>query len=156
MQNSKSGQAAMEFLMTYGWAILVVLIAIGALAYFGVLNPGRFLPKSCTLMPGLDCTEFKVDKSDVQVQLFIRNGLGSSIDFSTLNVDTNLDGTGDCTAVDPAAIADGALSAQINIAGCTIGTVGSRFRGNILGTYTLSGGTLTHSLNGNLVTEVEA
>jgi uncharacterized protein (UPF0333 family) len=28
------GQAAMEFLMTYGWAILVVLIAIGALAYF--------------------------------------------------------------------------------------------------------------------------
>ena len=35
----KKSQAAMEFLMTYGWAILVVLAAIAALAYFGVLNP---------------------------------------------------------------------------------------------------------------------
>lgn len=41
----KKGQAAMEFLMTYGWAILVVLIAIGALAYFGVLSPERFKPE---------------------------------------------------------------------------------------------------------------
>ena len=28
--------------MTYGWAILVVLIAIGALAYFGILNPKNY------------------------------------------------------------------------------------------------------------------
>lgn len=40
---SKKSQAAMEFLMTYGWAILVALIVISALAYFGVLNPERFL-----------------------------------------------------------------------------------------------------------------
>lgn len=32
------GGAVMEFLMTYGWAILVVLVAIGALAYFGVFK----------------------------------------------------------------------------------------------------------------------
>ena len=29
---------SMEFLLTYGWAILVVLVAIGALAYFGIFN----------------------------------------------------------------------------------------------------------------------
>ncbi len=34
--------------MTYGWAILVVLITIGALAYFGVLNPERFIPDMCS------------------------------------------------------------------------------------------------------------
>ena len=45
----KKAQAAMEFLMTYGWAILVVLIVIGALAYFGVLNPQNLLPEKCTL-----------------------------------------------------------------------------------------------------------
>ena len=158
----KRGQAAMEFLMTYGWAILVVLIAIGALAYFGVLNPSRFLPSSCTLIPGLDCTEFKVDDSDVQVQLFIRNGIGNSIDFSTLGVDMNSDGdtgdAGDCADIDPAAIADGALSAQLNI-GCpaaTIVNVGDRFRGDIIGTYTVGGSTLTHTMSGNIITEVEA
>ncbi|MFH1636826.1 MAG: hypothetical protein ABIB71_00195, partial [Candidatus Woesearchaeota archaeon] len=70
----KKGQAAMEFLMTYGWAILVVLIAIGALAYFGVLNPSRFLPKSCTISPGFSCEEFKVTTSGAQ--LLMRNGKG--------------------------------------------------------------------------------
>ena len=44
----KKAQAALEFLMTYGWAILVVLAAIGALAYFGVLSPSNFLPSKCT------------------------------------------------------------------------------------------------------------
>lgn len=33
----KKGQAVMEWLMTYGWAILVVLVAIGALVYFEVI-----------------------------------------------------------------------------------------------------------------------
>lgn len=43
LQENK-GQAAMEFLLTYGWVLLFLLAAIGALAYFGVLNPSRFLP----------------------------------------------------------------------------------------------------------------
>ena len=55
----KRAQAAMEFLMTYGWAILVVLVAIGALAYFGVLSPEKFLPSSCSLPSGLGCIDHK-------------------------------------------------------------------------------------------------
>ena len=39
---NKKSQAALEFLMTYGLAIIVVLIAIGALAYFGILSPCKF------------------------------------------------------------------------------------------------------------------
>lgn len=38
----KKGQAAMEFLMTYGWAILAAIVAIGVLAYLGVFNQGRY------------------------------------------------------------------------------------------------------------------
>ncbi len=41
----KKGQVAMEFLMTYGWAIMVVLVAIGLLAYFSVLSPDKFMPQ---------------------------------------------------------------------------------------------------------------
>ena len=52
---NKRAQAALEFLMTYGWAILVVLAAIGALAYFGVLNPSNFLPSKCVASPGIGC-----------------------------------------------------------------------------------------------------
>lgn len=78
MLNKKRGQAAMEFLMTYGWALLVVLIALGALAYFGLLNPGKALPDSCFLGPGLHCKEFKVDTTGIRMS--VTNSLGKDID----------------------------------------------------------------------------
>ncbi len=73
----RRGQAALEFLMTYGWAILVVLIAIGALAYFGVLNPSRYLPNSCTIVAGISCNDFKLSTSGAQ--LIMRNGMGDDL-----------------------------------------------------------------------------
>ena len=59
----KKAQAAMEFLMTYGWAILVVLAAIAALAYFGVLSPDRFLPSKCVFPSGFGCIDFQANRS---------------------------------------------------------------------------------------------
>src|SRR3989338_11688377 len=78
----KKSQAALEFLMTYGWAILVVLVAVGALAYFGVLSPDQFLPAKCTLQPGLACVDFKVTPVAVTVRL--TNSLGYDIEGITV------------------------------------------------------------------------
>ena len=68
------GQAAMEFLMTYGWAILVVLIVIGALAYFGVLSPSTLLPEKCTFPVSITCTDHSVGQSSIT--LILLNGAG--------------------------------------------------------------------------------
>ncbi len=80
MYKSRKSQAALEFLMTYGWAILVVLIVISALAYFGVLNPQRLLPARCTLPTGIACKNFVV-KSGTPGTMTIKllNGMGSGI-----------------------------------------------------------------------------
>jgi hypothetical protein len=54
-------QAAMEFLLTYGWAIVVVVLAISTLAYFGVLNPHELLSyNSCHIQGGLSCMDHSV------------------------------------------------------------------------------------------------
>ena len=37
------GQTAVEYLMTYGWAILIILIVAGVLAYYGIFAPQGFL-----------------------------------------------------------------------------------------------------------------
>ena len=37
------GQTAIEYLMTYGWAILIILIVAGVLAYYGIFSPSSFL-----------------------------------------------------------------------------------------------------------------
>jgi hypothetical protein len=39
IDNMPTYHPVLEFLKTYGWAIVVLLIAIGALAYFGALSP---------------------------------------------------------------------------------------------------------------------
>ena len=67
-------QAAMEFLMTYGWAILVVLIVIGALAYFGVLSPSTLLPEKCTFPVSLTCTDHSV--AQTSMTFIMLNGAG--------------------------------------------------------------------------------
>ena len=38
MRKKKKGQVAMEFLMTYGWAIIIILLAVAALWYLGVFK----------------------------------------------------------------------------------------------------------------------
>jgi hypothetical protein len=43
-----TGESAVEFLMTYGWAILIVVVVVGALFVMGVFNPEAFTgTKSC-------------------------------------------------------------------------------------------------------------
>ena len=156
----KRGQAAMEFLMTYGWAILVVLIAIGALAYFGVLNPSRFLPESCTLIPGLGCDDFAITAGAAgvsAVNMIVRNGMGDSVDMAGVYLDVNgdsayTDGT-DCgsssAVVNPAALAD-SQTATITFDDCPAITAGSSFKANLKGTYTKGTSTLTHQLSGSI------
>ena len=82
---AKKGQAAMEFIMTYGWAILVVIVAIAALAYFGVLSPGKYLPEKCVPAAGIGCMSFKATTTGVD--LILQNALGKDITVTDINLE---------------------------------------------------------------------
>jgi len=80
MFNDKKGQSALEYLMTYGWALVVIVIVIAALFAFGVFNT----PKQCTqtggqlLIKGFD---FNGDT----IQLKIQNGSPDSVTVSSFS-----------------------------------------------------------------------
>ena len=100
---NKRGQAAMEFLMTYGWAILVVLIAIGALAYFGVLNPEKFVQDRCVITPiQLKCSDYNAVESagTTTVTFRIKNDLPDDIDIDTIAITGTQTGVS-CAAASP-------------------------------------------------------
>ncbi len=42
------GQGALEYLMTYGWALLVIVVVGAALYGLGVLNPSTYAKSACT------------------------------------------------------------------------------------------------------------
>jgi hypothetical protein len=139
-------QAAMEFLMTYGWAILVVLVAIGALAYFGVLSPDKFLPAKCQLPAGIACTDFKIDSSASTIDVVLRNGLG----FDTTGVTVAVK---DCTTSPSASLANGA-QATFTATVCTL-TGGSKFSSDVNVTYTNADTSLTHTIQGTITGRAE-
>ncbi|MDO8555865.1 MAG: hypothetical protein Q7R96_01680 [Nanoarchaeota archaeon] len=152
----KKGQSAMEFLMTYGWAILVVLIAIGALAYFGVLNPAKFLPSQCILFPGLSCSNFKVGASTAS--FVVQNGAGQNL--GDLNITISNPNQGSCTTNSTATanITDGATSTYtITCAAGTFGSPGDRYKADLNVSYYDGTGSnkIYHIKKGSIVTQVE-
>jgi hypothetical protein len=75
---TQKGQITLESLLLYGVAILVVLLAVGALTYFGILDLGRILPDRCEASSSvLDCEEWSIvqltDDGDGTLQFGIRN-----------------------------------------------------------------------------------
>ncbi|MCB9359222.1 LamG domain-containing protein [Candidatus Woesearchaeota archaeon] len=81
---SKRSQAMMEFLMTYGWALLVVLLAIAGLIYFDVLTPSSYFSDSVDLGEGLLVTSSSANST--HVRMVVKNGLGSTLTDLEINV----------------------------------------------------------------------
>jgi hypothetical protein len=96
----RKAQAGLEFLTTYAWAFVVILIIIGALAYFGVTNPARLLPDRCNVGSEFSCTNFLMDADtgagQGQVRIQLKSNLGSLINASSFTVRTE-SGTFTCT-----------------------------------------------------------
>ena len=146
MYNKKS-QAALEFLMTYGWAILVVLVAVGALAYFGVLSPDKFLPSKCVLQPGIGCVDFKVSGATNIISVVLQNSLG--YDLSSITVKAENCGTDSA----PATLTNGQKTTY-DIT-CSPVLSGSKYSGALNVTYTITDTGLSHTNQGTLTARIE-
>jgi hypothetical protein len=142
----KRSQAAMEFLMTYGWAILVVLAAIAALAYFGVLSPEKFLPEKCVLAPGLACVQHKIEPTSAT--LILSNGLGRTIIINSIDVAGKCSGTFDTTMISGS-------EATFTMTGCSNGESKEAFKGEITIVYTDKTYNLSKTIYGHVATKIE-
>ena len=162
----KRGQAALEFLMTYAWAILVVIIIIGALAYFGVLNPDTLVPDKCTFSTGLACKDFAYTYNEGAntgtITLRLTNGLGQTIQISQLNFTSEQITGGDDPVqcgeeyATPITIENGNTEtvSVANKNGCYPLDLGRKLRlkGQLLYRYTAVG-SLPHTVEGELFTK---
>jgi hypothetical protein len=102
----RKGQGAMEYLMTYGWALLVIIIVGAALFALGILNPATYQQKRCN---GFQYVTY-MDQSAVDATgtytLHIRNGV-NDINITQISVTgTNTTAVGDA-AVDTRLVLDG-------------------------------------------------
>lgn len=150
MERNKKGQAALEFLLTYSWAILVVIVIIGALAYFGVLNPENFIPEKCTFTAGFACDDYVHDGENLTIRIV--NGIGSGIQIHGMTVESQQLLVGaTCIATNSTGGVIGPLaannlnlangqSAEITFTNCRPQGGINKLRADIEVTYRISGG----------------
>ena len=84
----KKGQIALEFLTTYGWAFLVILIMISTMTYFGIFNPSKILPDRCNFGTEIDCRDFQISWTGASIKLKLKNNLGKPIVISSMTAFT--------------------------------------------------------------------
>ena len=66
---NKKGQAAIEFLTTYSWAIMAVLLSIGVLSYFDLLSVDRYVRENCETGNQIRCRESRIDYPRIELVL---------------------------------------------------------------------------------------
>lgn len=151
-------QSAVEFLMTYGWAILILIIVIGTLWKLGVFNLGNTAPNLCSLPADIGC---------VSAVLFPSGALHLNIQQAT-QYTINVVAVGCTTVVPDAAINVISPPNTISIGGNQTFTVqcyqggnpfsapiGQEYRGYIVVNYTdLTTGFL-HTAQGTLIETVQ-
>jgi len=82
MKRRRKSQAALEFLTTYGWAFIVILATIGAMTYFGVIDPKKFIPDRCMFGTDFECKDYQLSiqaNGYHRADFILVNSLGETI-----------------------------------------------------------------------------
>jgi len=92
--NRRRGQSAVEYLVTHGWALLLLAIVIVVLYGLGIFNPGRYATEECTFQPGFGCDSFMLKRMPetfwhmYMFDIVFQNGLGYDILITKMEVTT--------------------------------------------------------------------
>ena len=132
MNKNIKSQAALEFLTTYGWAFLVILIMIGTLAYFGILSPGKLLPNRCNFGSEFQCLDYQISGTAGTFKIRLKNAIGEPIDVSSMTLSTESSTAYTCTApANPAGWKAGEIK-DLTWTSCSGGGLVSGEKGKVL------------------------
>lgn len=83
------GQAAIEYLMTYGWAILALLIVSAVLLTSGILSPSYLVAEECSFGNNFPCT-FAIynDGGSTKLEMDIFNGYPYKVMIKEISIQT--------------------------------------------------------------------
>lgn len=146
---SKSGQTTSEFLMTYGWVIITLLVLSGSLLSFGIIKIDFLMPSRCSISVGITCIDFNVESG--RTLLVLKNTRGERLTIHEITVSS---GNQACSGNLSATLETNSQSVFV-ISPCDNGAEGQAFNGRIRMSYSMEG-KLTHSADGTLKTRVAA
>lgn len=83
----RKSQSALEYIMTYGWAILIIIIVAGVLYSLGIFNPAASAGTSINGFSGVKVLSTAITSNELEVQL--ANEVGSPVTINYVNATYN-------------------------------------------------------------------
>jgi hypothetical protein len=77
-------QAALDFLMTYGWALLILSIAAAAIVSLGIFDTGSFVGSRAVGFSQMTPVGWSLDSNGVLL-IKLKNNAGSDIEITSIN-----------------------------------------------------------------------
>ena len=161
-------QSAMEYLMTYGWALLVISLALVSLYTLGIFNPSIAVSSQCILPAGLACTGVSMVSNGL-VSINLLQATETPINLTAWGCNANqtvanmycpgsVCVSGSATAANQIEMQVGAnYTFNVQCWGGTSqysGSAGSAFRGYLTLNYTDLSSGLPHTLVGQLTAKI--
>jgi hypothetical protein len=154
----KRAQAALEFLTTYAWAFIVILVTLGSLYYFGVFDFSRFVPEQCVFSAQFACTDFVITQNSLSVKL--SNTLAELLNITSAEITNDASSPISCNSpIGPSGMSWGSgISIGVNFTSCEGGGLlaGERIDARIRLVYhsVSSPSKTAHSLQGKISGQV--
>lgn len=145
INNTKKGQAALEFLMTYGWAILAAIVVIAVLAIY--FRPQQLVSSAPAVTAPFYAQAVKTNAT--WVSLDVKNNGADTVTISSFTTTfTNPSGAA-CAGDSNSVTLSPGQNTILNATGCTnLGT--GAYQANVKISYTSTGSTLVQTSTGTI------
>jgi len=87
-------QAAVDFMLSYGLAFLVILIAVAVIFKTGLLNP-LVVPATCSPFPGFGCSQYSINTTTGILTFTFSQATGGTITINGFSCSNRKNVTGD-------------------------------------------------------------
>jgi len=91
-RRQSKGQAALEFLTTYSWAFMALIIILGGLVYFDIFNPEHYIPESCNFGTNIMCEDVSLQQKSAntfELNIKLKNNLEKGIEPVNVTIYSN-------------------------------------------------------------------
>lgn len=84
INSQKKGQASLEYLSTYAWAFMVLLLFAGILVYFNFFNVERFAGQYCSFGSNFYCKDYSIhgNSSNYNMTILLENNMNKDVEIN--------------------------------------------------------------------------
>ena len=145
------GQAALAFLMTYGWAIALVVIIAAVLFALGIFDVSNFVGSKAAGFSGVAVTGWKY-ATDGTFSVKVSNQVGQPIAVNLINITIGQNSSS--TTLPSNSLATGDTSAELTASGFSIQPVGAGYTAQVTIGYTDLNSGFNYTSKGTLTGKV--